>query len=111
MVTGDRIKELRIKNNMSQEELGQKVGLHKAAIYKYETARVVNIKRTTLIKLADVLGTTPMYLMGISDEKKPAPKSESGLNAEIKNYLDLLTEDELRILHAQIKGIISNREQ
>ena len=43
--------------------------------------------------------------------KKPAPESESGLNAEIKNYLDLLTEDELRILHAQIKGIISSREQ
>lgn len=36
MTTGERIRQLRIEHQMTQEELGAKVGVQKAAIYKYE---------------------------------------------------------------------------
>lgn len=36
MTTGEKIKMLRVKKGMSQEELGKKVGVQKAAINKYE---------------------------------------------------------------------------
>lgn len=64
MNTGEIIKELRLKLGMSQEELGKKIGVQKAAINKYEKGLVVNLKRETIAKLADALETTPTILMG-----------------------------------------------
>ena len=52
MTTGEKIKQLRIALGMSQEELGKIVGVKKAAIYKYENGLVVNLKRSTIEKLA-----------------------------------------------------------
>lgn len=69
MTTGERIRQLRIQHQMTQEELGAKVGVQKAAIYKYENGLIVNLKRSTLEKLAIVLETTPTYLMGLEDDE------------------------------------------
>ena len=65
--TGERIRELRLSLGLTQEELGAKVGVKKAAINKYETGLVINLKRSILSALADVLHTTPTYLMGYDD--------------------------------------------
>ena len=72
MTTGERIRQLRIEHQMTQEELGAKVGVQKAAIYKYENGLVVNLKRSILEKLAIVLDTTPTYLMGMEDSAQQA---------------------------------------
>lgn len=69
MTTGERIRQLRIEHQMTQEELGAKVGVQKAAIYKYENGLIVNLKRSTIEKLALVLDTTPTYLMGMEDDE------------------------------------------
>ncbi len=71
MKTSDKIKSLRIAKGLSQESLGDLVGVKKAAINKYETGRVVNIKRTTLQKLAVALGVTPADLLDDSEIEKP----------------------------------------
>ncbi len=63
MTIGERIKQLRTAKNMTQEELGEKVGVKKAAIYKYETGLVVNLKRDVVENLAKALDTSPSYLM------------------------------------------------
>ena len=55
MEIGQKIKEARIAKGLTQEELGNMVGLQKSAIAKYENGRVVNIKRSTLQKLAKAL--------------------------------------------------------
>ena len=59
-----RIKEKRIEKGLTQEELGQKLGLQKSAIAKYENGRVENIKRSVIGKMAQALECTPSYLMG-----------------------------------------------
>ena len=64
MTTGERIKMLRKEHNLTQEELGAKIGVQKAAIQKYEKG---NIKRDSLIKLAQCLDTSPEYLLGWED--------------------------------------------
>jgi transcriptional regulator with XRE-family HTH domain len=63
---------LRNKAGLSQEELGAKIGVKKAAIHKYETGLVVNLKRSILAKLAEALDSTPAYLLGL-DDKNPQP--------------------------------------
>lgn len=55
MEVGKRIKEARLAVGMTQQELGDAIGVQKSAIAKYENGRVVNIKRDTLQKMAKVL--------------------------------------------------------
>ena len=64
MNMGERIKELRVSNGYTQEELGKILGVKKAAIQKYENGDVENIKRSKIKLLADALGVTPSYIMG-----------------------------------------------
>ena len=58
MNIGDKIRNARISKGMTQEELGKALGVQKSAIAKYENGRVVNIKRSTLKKISDILKTT-----------------------------------------------------
>ena len=64
LTTGERIKELRLARGWTQEDLGSMIGVKKAAINKYETGIVVNLKRSTLSALARVFGVSPVYFLG-----------------------------------------------
>lgn len=63
MNIGDKIKTARINKGMTQEELGKALGVQKSAIAKYEKGRVVNIKRSILKKMSDVLNLAPSELI------------------------------------------------
>lgn len=63
----DRLRELRIKNNMTLEEVAEHVGLQKAAIYKYEHGIVINPKRGLIEKLANLFDVKPSYLLGMEE--------------------------------------------
>lgn len=108
MTTGERIKALRLEKNMSQEELGEKVGVQKAAINKYETGIVVNLKRGMIAKLADALDTTPAYLMGWEDEEQERNELLEKLarNEDLKAFMmtaSKCTPEELRALEGMIR--------
>lgn len=75
---GTRIKELRLLSGMSQEELGRRVGVQRAAINKYERGSVTNIPITTIEKIASVFDVSPTYIVGWNGEK------ENPLSAEVK---------------------------
>lgn len=66
-VMGNRIRQKRIENNMSMEELGKKLGVHRAAIGKWENGDVDNIKRTSIEKMSRIFGVSPSWLMGFDD--------------------------------------------
>ena len=70
MTTGERIKQLRLERGLTQEELGAKLGVQRAAVQKYEKGTVKNIKRDALIRLAEILETTPEYLLGWDEMPK-----------------------------------------
>jgi transcriptional regulator with XRE-family HTH domain len=61
---GTRIKELRLIVGMSQEELGRRVGVQRAAIQKYEKGTVSNIPIHTIEKIARVFDVSPSYILG-----------------------------------------------
>lgn len=64
MTIGKRIRDLRIKQGLSQTELGEKIGVQRSRMNKYENESVATIKKDIVEKLAQVLNTTPSYLMG-----------------------------------------------
>lgn len=61
-----RVRDLRKKANLSQEELAQKLGVTKSGVAMWETRGVVP-KNETLKKICDILGTTADYLLGIGE--------------------------------------------
>lgn len=69
MNMGDRLKELRLKKGVTQEEVGNVLGVAKATIMKYEKGLVENLKRSSIEKLAIYFGVTPSYLMCLDDKK------------------------------------------
>ena len=87
MNTGDIIKRLRKKNNLTQEELGTKLGIKKSAIRKYEKGEVENIKKSNIIKLAKIFNVTPSYLMGWEDDSEDNEKVET-IPTTVLTYFD-----------------------
>ena len=45
---GDRIKNLRINNKMTLEEVGEKIGVSKQTLYKYETVSYTHLTLPTI---------------------------------------------------------------
>lgn len=64
MDTGSLIRCRRLELGMTQEELGNKIGVKKQAVCKYETGRI-DLKRDMIKKLATALEVSPSYLLGM----------------------------------------------
>ena len=75
MTIGEKIKRLRKEHHMTQEELGDAIGVKKAAINKYETGLVVNLKREVIAKIARAFDVNPVWLMDDQDGWPPVPST------------------------------------
>lgn len=96
MNIGDKIKNARLAKGYTQEELGNLIGVQKSAVAKYEKGRVVNIKRSVLAKISQVLEIPPVEL--VSDiEEKPVETANKladwylGLEMKEDEDLDFMT--------------------
>ena len=77
MDVGQRIKALREEKGMTLEELGNKVGVGKSTVRKWETGIIANMRRDKIAKIADALETSPAYLMGWEENASHFSKKES----------------------------------
>lgn len=68
MEIGARIKQLRERLGLTQEQVGEYVGVNKATVQRYESGEI-DIKRNVAIKLAEVLHSDPAYIMGWAPER------------------------------------------
>lgn len=66
--TGAYIRRLRNEKGMTQEELGELLGVKKAAVQKWESGRVKNLKRDTIKKLAEFFGVSPALFISAAEE-------------------------------------------
>ena len=87
MEMAERIKERRNAMGFTQEELGEKLGLQKSAIAKYENGRVENMKRSVIADMATLLECSPAYLMGwddnINSSNTQMPIKEKGIKVNV----------------------------
>ena len=70
LTIGKRVRELRIQNHMTQEQLAEAVDACVGYISKIENNRVNNISLSLACELALVLNVTIGYLVGESTEKE-----------------------------------------
>ena len=93
MEAGDIIKNLRMQKGLTQEELGNILGVKKAAVQKYESGRVENIKRSTIAKMAEYFNVSPSFIMGLEELEKKSVENEEMLSSNdesiSKDVLDL----------------------
>ncbi len=59
MHVGEYIKKLRTEMGYSQEQLGNLLGVQRAAVQKWECGRVQNLKRETIKKLSEIFDVSP----------------------------------------------------
>lgn len=68
LLMGQRIKALRLEKGWSQTELGNRLGVQKSVVAKYEKGLVANMKRDKIEALSKIFNVRPSYLMGFTDE-------------------------------------------
>ena len=79
---GERLKALRIKAGLTQDEVGQHVHISKQTLYKYENGIVTNIPSDKIELLATIYSVTPAYLMGWDE-----PTEHKTLPADAYRYV------------------------
>lgn len=82
------IKEARMSKGLTQEELGKLVGVQKSAVAKWENGRVVNIKRSSLQKLAIALDMKGSDLIEDIAPAHQKPASEDGLTENHQKLIE-----------------------
>ena len=83
---GDKIKELRLRNGLTQKSLGEKCGIAEPTIRKYELGKL-NPKVETVKKIADALNVPVSEIMDWSkfDEQYPHLADEVKLIESVEN--------------------------
>ncbi|MEY8353093.1 helix-turn-helix transcriptional regulator [Lachnospiraceae bacterium 54-53] len=66
-ITGQRIKERRKQLEMSADDIADQLGVSRSTIFRYENGHIEKVPANVLEKLAEILKTTPAYLMGWED--------------------------------------------
>lgn len=117
MSIGEKIRSARIAKGMTQEELGEILGVQRSAIAKYENGRVVNIKRSTLKKISNVLGIRPSELIYEEIEKNPAGMAEKHLDLildedinEIFDDFKLLDDSQKKIVKDLVRSLAATKK-
>jgi len=64
----ENIKNRRLKLNMTLDEVSNKLGVSKPTLQRYESGVISNVPFDKIERLADILKTTPSYLMGWSND-------------------------------------------
>lgn len=77
----ENIKIRRLELNLTLEEISNKLGVSKPTLQRYESGVISNIPFDKVEKLAQILETTPCYLMGWDD------KNYSGLTNDQIDFL------------------------
>ena len=114
MDTGAKIKQLRESLGMTQEELGKLLGVKKAAINKYETGTVVNLKLSTIENLCNIFSVTPQFLLSDADLSHPSPSVDMIYLTDeekwlIETFRSSNKSQQARLL-AYLDGLLDGRE-
>ena len=97
MTIGTRIAQKRKERGLSQEALGEQLGVSRQAIYKWESdSALPEIEK--LIALSRLFGVSVGWLLGVEDETPPAAEDSGELT---ESQLNMVEEIVARYLAAQ----------
>ena len=80
VTTGERIRKVRLEQDVTQQELADYIGVSKQAVYKYENNIVTNIPTDKIDAIARRLRVSPAYLMGWEEQATLVAPIPSGFD-------------------------------
>ena len=109
MAVSEKIRQRRLELGLTVDEVAAKLHKNRATIYRYENEDISKLPASILEPLADVLDTTPYYLMGWENKNQNIIVEEQTLQPEAievaKLYLQLDDLDRAEI-RGEIKGML-----
>lgn len=114
----DRIRECRINAKMTQAEVGERIGVKKQTIQKYESGEVSNIPYEKLVALGEVFEVTPAYFFTDNLNKSDYSVEFARLINKIKKdekmrefitMFDKLSEEQKISISTILEGMTNNR--
>lgn len=108
MTVGEKIKQQRKALGLTQTELGEKLGVQKNAVSKWETGRVDDIPGSKIRAMAELFGVTPSYL--IDDGATPGMTFDDFTYA-MQNETKDLTEMDKQILLSMARQLNDARKR
>lgn len=90
MSVGEKIKYLRESMNLTQTELGDRLGVKKNAVSKWECGRVEDIPTSKIKAMANLFGVKASYL--IEDEESKKEVSDDDIQFALFGGKDEITE-------------------
>lgn len=103
----NRIRELRKERGLTQEELGNLMGLERSTISSYERGRLEPTFQN-IIKLADIFSVSAKYLMGMSDNRMEEGRQD--IRAEVENLMKDISDDDDGLTYGNKKITHPTRE-
>ena len=91
MSFGDKLKDLRIKSGMSQEQLAQKLGITRRSIVYYETSERYPKKREILLGISKVF-SVPVDFLVTEKEEFIIDAGEKYGNSGVRDANELIAE-------------------
>lgn len=116
MSFGAKLKELRIKNRMTQEELGKFLNVTKVSISGYEND-TRSPDKESLVKLAELFNVSTDYLLGRATSQFMISEEIIKLDEPLRNTSHLtynhvkVTEEDKQAIDNMIAGYYWNKEQ
>ena len=92
MDIGKRIQARRKALNLSVEDVAKKLNKNRTTVYRYEKGDIGNLPLETLKPLADILKTTPAYLMGWEDKDDYTSEDPPLLQKNFVSYVTMFEE-------------------
>ena len=112
MTTGDKIKLLRKSKGMTQSELGERLGVKKNAVSKWECGRVEDIPAGKIKMMAEIFEVPTSYLIDDEETIKKQPGDASSadeLDLAILSLVKQLPAEQKRFLLAQLRGVTGEK--
>ena len=88
------IKDLRVKNNMTQQQLADKLGVSLSSVRGYENKMEI-VPSDVLLKLSEIFNVSLDFLVGkqeeafLNDFHRLTPKSQKIMNDLLQYFLEL----------------------
>ncbi|QWI68552.1 helix-turn-helix transcriptional regulator [Bacillus mycoides] len=105
----DRLRQLRKERNLTQQDLGQAIGVTAGSVSKFETG-FKPASRETVERAADFLSVPVDYLLGRSDSRE----LDEGINQKylsVKNRLEQLPEEHQEIVLQNMLTMMESLEK
>jgi repressor LexA len=109
MTIGERIKNRRKELGLTVDEVAERLGKNRATIYRYESNEIESLPSPVLEPLADVLLTTPAYLMGWGDDKKEIAPIKPN-RSDVINRINSLPDEQFEKFAAKAEGYLDGLE-